>query len=177
MRLSPELSLRLTTARWLRRPGAPLERRQGTGSAATGGMQPDVLLDDATWRDPSGVPREWPSTTIGSLVAAADSVAMTGLREGWATTSVATLESRLRQQLSAQIPRRLSAEVGSARWVGVATRLATVRMFEVHGMDEALLRYAMREDVAMHAGLDVLAPGIDATRVIPTELPHAPRTR
>ncbi|MBL0173521.1 MAG: PDZ domain-containing protein [Gemmatimonadaceae bacterium] len=81
VRLSPELSLRLTTARWLTPTGRTLERRQGTGSAATGGMQPDVLLDDAAWRDPSGVPRDWPSTTIGSLVAAADLVAMTGLRE------------------------------------------------------------------------------------------------
>ena len=39
VRLSSELSVRLTTARWLTPTGRTLERRQGTGSSATGGGQ------------------------------------------------------------------------------------------------------------------------------------------
>ncbi len=170
VRLSPELSLRLTTARWLTPTGRTLERRQGSGASATGGLQPDVVLDDAAWRDPSGVPRDWPLATIGSIVAAADSAAVNGLREAWTSLPVATLESRLRQQLSEQIPRHLSTSIGSARWVSVATRLATVRVLEAQGLEESLLRYAMREDASMRAGLDVLAPGLDAVRMLPTEL-------
>ena len=173
VRLSPELSLRLTTARWLTPSGRMLARRQGTGSAATGGLLPDVLLDDAGWRDPSGVPRDWSAITTASIIAAADSVAMSGLREGWAASSVATLEARLRLQLHDDIPRRLTSEIGLARWVDVATRLATVRVLEVRGLDEALLRYSMREDAAMRAGLEVLAPGLNAVRVLPSELLRA----
>lgn len=144
---------------------------------ATGGLLPDVLLDDAAWSDPSGVPREWPAATITAVIAAADSMALIGLRDEWTTTSVATLEARLRSELSKQIPRRFPSGIGPARWVGVATRLATVRMLEVHGMDEALLRYAMREDDALRAGLEVLAPGLDAMRVIPSELARAAPVR
>ncbi|MEQ1691917.1 MAG: S41 family peptidase [Gemmatimonas sp.] len=173
VRLSPELSLRLTTARWLTPTGRMLVRRQGTGPSATGGLQPDVLLDDATWRDPSGVPRDWSALAVTSIVAEADSVAMQGLRDGWVTSSVAMLESRVRQQVSAQIPRRLTSAIGPAQWVGVATRLAMARILEVRTMDEALLRYAMREDAALRAGLEVLAPGRDATQMLPSDLPRA----
>ena len=172
VKLSPDLSLRLTIARWLTPLGHSLERRQGSGKSATGGLLPDVVLDDPSWRDPSGVPREWAAPAILSVVAAADSTAMRALREGWAMAPVSMLESRLRLRLATQVPRLLPADVGAARWVNVATRLATVRMLEVQGLDEVLLRYALREDAAIRAGLDVVAPGSDGVRVLPSEMPR-----
>jgi hypothetical protein len=87
------------------------------------------------------------------------------------------LESRLRQQLTSRIPARLTTDIGPTRWMGVVTRLATARMLEIEGRSEALLRYGMREDQALRAGLDVLAPGIDALRMLPTELPRASTAR
>ena len=171
VRLTPDLALRLTTARWLTPNGRALLRREGTGAAATGGLLPDVLLDDATWRDPSGVPAEWSPRTINQVVAASDSAVLHGLREGWVELPAALLESRVRMQLSSEIPRTFRSEAATARWLNVATRLATVRLLEIRRMDETLLRYTMREDAAMRAGLDVLAPGLNVVRVLPSERP------
>lgn len=176
VRLSPDLALRLTTARWLTPTGRALERRQGTGAAATGGLLPDVLLDDAGWRDPSGVPREWSPRMITAVVAAADSAALQGWREGWVEAPVALLESRLRMRLASEVPGTMRTEAAIARWVSIATRLATVRLLEFRRMDETLLRYTMREDAAMRAGFDVLAPGLDVVRVMPSERPRTAAT-
>ncbi len=177
VRLTPDLALRLTTARWLTPNGHELVRRTGTGAAATGGLRPDVWLDDAGWRDPSGVPGEWSVRVTNAAVAAADSAALQGLREGMVEAPVAVLEALLRQRLSAEIPPVLRSEASSARWLSVTTRLATVRLLEIRRMDEALLRYAMREDAAMRAGLDILAPGLDVVRVIPSERLRTAATR
>jgi carboxyl-terminal processing protease len=177
VRLSPELSLRLTTARWLTPAGRSLERRAGTGAAATGGLRPDVLLDDAGWRDPSGVPREWSVPMTTSAIAAADSAALLGLREGWVEAPPAVLESQLRTELASGVPRALRTEAASARWLSVATRLATVRLLEIRRRDEALLRYTMREDAAMRAGFDVLAPGLDVAPVMPSARMKTAATR
>jgi carboxyl-terminal processing protease len=170
VRLTPDLSLRLTTARWLMPSGRSLERRQGNAHSGTGGMQPDVLLDDPSWRDPSGVPRDWSATAIAQVVALADSTAQSALREGLATAPLAMLEARVRQRVALQVPREFRGASPQSQWVSVATRLATVRLLEIEGMDEALLRYAVREDGALHAGLDVVAPGNTGIGVLPTEL-------
>ena len=170
VRLSSELSLRLTTARWLTPTGHSLERRQGSGSTAKGGLQPDVVVDDASWRDPSAVPREWPGMAIAMVVEAADSAAVLALREAWPPTSLSLLESRLRQHLLQHVPPHVTSSIGTARWVGIATRLATVRTLEVLGKDESLLRYAIRDDAAMRAGMDILVPGFEPVRMIPSEL-------
>ena len=103
------------------------------------------------------------------VVAAADSAVLHGLREGWVELPVALLESRVRAQLSSSVPRSFRSELASARWLSVATRLATVRLLEIRRMDETLLRYGMREDAAMRAGFDVLAPGLDVMRVMSSE--------
>jgi len=169
VRLTPDLALRLTTARWLTPTGRSLQRREGTGKDATGGLLPDVLLDDAGWRDPSGVPPEWSPRTIKVVVASSDSAVLHGLREGWGDLPVSLMESRVRAQLSSSVPRNFRSEAASARWLSVATRLATVRLLEIRRMDQALLRYAMREDAAMRAGFEVLAPGLDIVRVMPSE--------
>jgi hypothetical protein len=90
---------------------------------------------------------------------AADSVAMQALRDGWSITPLALLESRLRVALAPHMPRTLRDAASRAEWVAVATRLATVRVLEVERENEALLRYAVREDAALRAGLDVVSPG------------------
>lgn len=172
VRLTPDLSLRLTTARWLTPHGISLARRQGAGADATGGMLPDVTLDDPSWRDPSGVPRDWSASTTTAALNAADSAAARALREKWATEPVALLESRLRVRIASQVPSDMTGEARAARWVSVATRLATVRMLEVDGKHETLLRYSMREDAAIRAGLDVLAPGVDNLRLLPSIMPR-----
>jgi carboxyl-terminal processing protease len=157
--LSNELSLRLTTARWLTPAGISLQRRQGIGEAAHGGLLPDVLVDEATRRDLYGVPQGWGVSASVAAGHAADSVAMQALRDGWAVTPLALLESRLRVALAPRAPADLRDAVARAEWMTVATRMATVRVLEVERETEALLRYAVRHDAAMRAGVDVVAPG------------------
>lgn len=157
--LSNDLSLRLTTARWLTPKGVSLQRRQGTGEAAHGGLLPDVLVDEATRRDPYAVPQGWGVIASVAVGHAADSVAMQALRDGWAVSPLALLESRLRVALAPRVPSELRDAVARAEWTTVATRMATVRVLEVERENEALLRYGVRHDAAMRAGLDVVAPG------------------
>jgi hypothetical protein len=171
VRLSDELSLRLTTARWLTPSGRSLQRRQGTGRLATGGLLPDVLLDDPTWRDPSAVPKEWSPSTVTHAVALADSVAIHAQAAGWDVSAVSALEAKLRSRMALEIPQELSSPLSRVQWIGVVTRLATARVLEMANLDESLLRYAMREDAALRAGLDVVAPGHTGGNVVPAELP------
>lgn len=160
VRLSPDLSLRLTTARWLTPNGNFLERRTGTGRAATGGILPDVLLDDAGVHDPAGVPREWSTQSVVRTVAIADTAAMQALREGWSISPVPVLEERMRLHVMGeranQRSRSALAQTSSAQWSTVATRLATVKMLETQSLNEELVRYAARDDAAIRAALDVL---------------------
>ena len=75
-------------------------------------------------------------------------------------------------------PPTLRSSERRAEWVAVATRLAVVRILEVERAGEALLRYAVRDDAALRAGVDVVAPGIDILPPQPATLPPriAPRT-
>lgn len=157
--LSNDLSLRLTTARWLTPKGVSLQRRQGVGEAAHGGMLPDVVVDEAARRDPYVVPAGWGTAATIAVSHAADSVAMHALRDGWSINPLALLESRLRVALVPLAPSSLRDPVARAEWMTVGTRMATVRVLEVERENEALLRYAVRHDAAMRAGLDVVAPG------------------
>lgn len=177
VRLSPELSLRLTTARWFTPRGNSLERRTGTGREAKGGLEPDVLLDDASWRDPSDVPREWSTSVVATLVATSDSIAARALRNDWATTPLSLLEPRLRDELALHVPKVYAGTARGVQWLSVATRLATVRMLEADKRPYALLQYSVRDDAALRAGLDVLAPGRDGVRISATELVRATSNR
>lgn len=163
VRLSPELSLRLTTARWLTPTGRSLERRESPGRTFSGGLRPDVLLADAGWRDPSGVPRTWTSSVVGHVIEAVDSVTSEAIRDEWSVSPVPMLEERFRLRLASQSPRG-----GGDEWLAVATRLATVRFLELRGQSEALLRYAGRHDAAMRTGLELLAPARAAVSVLST---------
>jgi carboxyl-terminal processing protease len=157
--LSSDLLLRLTTARWLTPNGVSLQRRQGVGAAARGGLLPDVVVDEAPRRDPYAVPPGWGVSASIAVAHAADSVAMQALRDGWAVTPLALLESRLRVALATRVPAAVRDGVARAEWTTVATRMATVRVLEVERENEALLRYGVQHDAAMRAGLDVVAPG------------------
>ena len=159
VRLSPDLSLRLTTARWLTPHGHMLERRTGTGRAATGGIMPDVWLDDAGVHDPAGVPHDWSTASVARTVAIADTAAMRALREGWSITPMPLLEERMRSSVVSQRSRMQSTNAPSAQWATVATRLATVKMLETQSLNEELVRYAARDDAAIRSALELLVGG------------------
>jgi carboxyl-terminal processing protease len=173
VRLTPDLSLRLTTARWLMPSGQSLQRRQGTPEAGSGGLAPDVYLDDPSYRDASTVPREWSLRTVSDAVVLADSLARTIAAESATSTPLAVVESRVRQRVLAALPRHVTATRLRVQWVGTLTQLVMVRVLEAAGADDALLRYALREDAALRAGLDVLAPGSTSFGLLPTDLSTA----
>lgn len=177
VRLSPDLSLRLTTARWLTPNGNSLVRRSGTGRDAKGGLQPDIYLDDASVREPSDVPREWATSLVARLVSTSDSIAMRALREDWPMAPLAVLESRLQQQLAPFVPKPYVGTARGVQWISVATRLATVRMLEARGQPNSLLQYSVRDDAALRAGLDVLAPGANVVRAAPVDSNSTSRVR
>jgi carboxyl-terminal processing protease len=173
VRLSPELALRLTTARWLTPRGVALERRTGKGVAARGGLAPDVLLDDASRADPAGVPVGWSASASRRAHVVADTLAMRALRHGWANRPLPLLEAHLRDSITIVAPAPRSRRAGRqataraaayAEWLAVTTRMAIVRVLEVQRESEALLRYAVREDAALREGLDVVAPGLTLSR-------------
>lgn len=161
--LSTDLSLRLTTARWLTPHGVSLARRQATPNGTTGGLAPDVMLDDAARRDVFQAPSWWGVELAQRTARIADSAAMEAMREGWAVAPLALLEGRLREALTAQVPDGWRTAARRTEWLGVATRQATVRLLEMERAGELLLRYTVREDAALRAGLDLLeAPTIGA---------------
>lgn len=169
--LSKDLSLRLTTARWLSPKGQGLERRQGKGEQATGGLLPDILLDASARRDMWVAPEGWSRSAITAVGDIADSLAMHAVRERWAVRPLPVLEARVRANLAQMVPRTITGAVARAEWATVATQLATVRILEVVREHDALLRYALRQDAALRAGLDVVAPGAGTEQVIPSPLP------
>lgn len=169
--LSKELSLRLTTARWLTPKGEALERRQGKGAEARGGIEPDVLLDDAVRRDLTSPPTTWNATSTALVNRLADSLAIHALKESWAITPLAMLEARMRVALAQMLPRDVSDPVARTEWVTVGTRMAVLRVLEAEQATEQMLRYAVRSDAALRAGLDVVTPGADVSHVVPAPLP------
>ena len=170
VRLSPEIALRLTTARWLPPGGVVLERREGQGATVKGGLAPDVLVDDASRYDPFSVPSHLGKSLISRVTLEADSIATDALRERWVTTPTSALESRIEMRAAERAPARGLSGVQRASWIGIATRLATVRVLEVNSDTDALLRYQAREDGVLRAGLDVVAPGKHSLEVQPTQL-------
>jgi carboxyl-terminal processing protease len=177
VRLSADISLRLTTARWLTPRGVALERRTGKGDEARGGLVPDVLLDNASRHDAYAMPEGWSGAMVRTVSAAADTLAMHALREGWAIRPLALLERRMRDSLSYMTPVSVQGEQGRAEWVTVATRMAVVRVLEVEQETETLLQYGAREDAALRAGVDVVAPGAELSLVAPRSLPPMPPRR
>lgn len=170
VRLSPDVALRLTTARWLSPNGQHVERREGEGKAAKGGLEPDVRVTDASRYDPFTVPSHWGRAMVAHVTREADSIATEALRDQWVTSPTSVLEARVRARAAERAPERGLTDVQRATWVGIATRLSTVRTLESINDEDALLRYQAREDAALRAGLDVVAPGLQSVSVQPADM-------
>ncbi len=155
VRLSRDIALRLTTARWLTPTGRALERRPGPGRTFVGGLRPDVLVADAALRDPSQLPRTWKPAAVLQSIEAADSVVAEATRDQWPVS--ADVESSVRELLLRQVKtKRTVGEIPKAEWLDATTRLATVRLLELHTQHEALLRYAVREDAPLRTAVLLL---------------------
>ncbi|MEO7361123.1 MAG: S41 family peptidase [Gemmatimonadaceae bacterium] len=172
--LTPELSMRMTTAKWITPSGQVLERRHGNGIDAAGGLMPDVFVPDAARRDPMSPPPGVGELASARLLRLADTVAARALREGWSTTTVPLLESRLRGAINNYLAPSPGNRGGRAVLMGEATRLATVRVLEVTGKHDAILRYHASTDHALRAALDVLTPGEQPMHVELTPYPRVP---
>jgi hypothetical protein len=186
--LTPDLALRLTTARWLTPRGQSLERRQGVGAAARGGLIPDILLDDAARFDAFTLPHDWSPVRSGAMSAFADSLAVGALLDSpsdsphdsagarrteltstlAAALQVAMLEARLRTRAALAPSPAPLRDLPRVERVNIATRLAVVRVLEQLREPTALLRYSARSDAGIRAGLDLLAPGVEVSHVIPS---------
>jgi len=161
--INPELSLRLTTARWLPPSGEPLVRREETGGRVTGGLTPDVLVSTATRIDPSAVPVSLSPVTARTLSETVDAIVSRAMLDGSSLAPVPLLELQMRDALSRALAlldispdRRLSL-------VGDGTRVAMRRLLEMTRGDEALWSYAASDDPGLRAALDVVAPGLGST--------------
>ncbi len=170
VRLSPEIALRLTTARWLSPKGYHVAKREGESSKEAGGLVPDVFVAEASRYDPFAVPSHWGSAMISHVTREADSIAFEALRDRWVTFPTSVLETRVRAKAAELAPVEGITSIQRATWVGIATRLATVRILESISDDVALLRYQVREDAALRAGLDVVAPGVQTVSVQPADM-------
>lgn len=166
VRLTPDMSLRLTTARWLTPRGVALEKREGKGEAARGGIEPDVWLDQARLPDPHDVPAGWTEQDETQVWMTADTLARLAMHYRWSAEPPPALEARLRDTLALLTPARVRGERARAEWVSVATRMTIARVFETEQRREAWLRYQAREDAALRAGLDVVAPGAEPAPVV-----------
>lgn len=174
--LTPELSMRMTTAKWITPAGEVLERRHGAGADALGGLTPDVFVVDAARRDAMIAPPGFSTPASARLLRLADSAAARAMREGWATTSQVLLESRLHALVEQLVSASVSENTHRAMLVGEATRLATTRVLEGQGHHDAVLRYTMSADPSMRAALEVVAPGAQPIRIdIGTDTPLAPK--
>ncbi|MEP6778502.1 MAG: S41 family peptidase [Gemmatimonadaceae bacterium] len=164
--LTPELSMRMTTARWITPNGKVLERRHGVGELAVGGITPDVFVIDAARREAMAAPAGLTELATARLLRVADTAAAHALREGWAkNSSVPVLESRVHSAIDAYLaPTRINATSRSAL-LGEATRLATTRVLQVEGQHEAVIQYSIHGDHALRAGLELVAPGGQPVRI------------
>ncbi len=157
--LTPELSMRMTTARWMTPSGKSLERRQGTGIDAVGGIMPDVFVPDAARPEAMGTLPGLSGPTSARMLRLADTAAAIALREAWPTASLPVIESRLRARVDSLVGAMTGNPTGRAVLIGEATRLATVRVLEVSGKQDVVVRYQAIADHALRAALDVLMPG------------------
>ncbi|MEO7998092.1 MAG: S41 family peptidase [Gemmatimonadaceae bacterium] len=170
--LTPELSMRMTTARWMTPSGHVLERRHGNGIDAVGGLMPDVFVPDAARREAMAPPPGFSDLASARMLRLADTAAARALREGWSTATLPLLETRLHDAINTYLAPSPGNPSGRAVLVGEATRLATVRVLEVTGNSDAVIRYNASTDHALRAALDVLTPGDQPLHI---ELPPPPR--
>ena len=164
--LTPELSMRMTTARWMTPSGQFLERRHGTGADAQGGIAPDVFIVDAARRDAMAPPPGLTALASARMLRVADTAAARAIREGWSTTSVDALETRLHAAIDEYLAPGSNDATHRALLIGGATRLATTRLLEVQDKHEAVLRYGVGADHSLRAALEIVAPGAQGKQFV-----------
>lgn len=163
--LTPDLSMRMTTARWMTPSGKVLERREGTGINAHGGLMPDVFVPDAARRDPMATPPGLSELASARMLRVADTAAARALREGWSTNTLAVLERRLHASINSYLAPVNGSATARTIMLGEAARLATVRVLEITGNPEAAARYHAQSDHALRAALEIVAPGAQPMQV------------
>jgi len=164
--INPELSLRLTTARWLPPSGEPLVRREETGGRVTGGLTPDVRLSNSTRIDPSAVPSSLSPVAARALSEAVDAIVSRAMLDGSSLAPLPLLERRMRDSLSSALAFLDIAPDRRLTLVGDGTRVAMRRLLEMTRGDEVLWSYAASDDPGLRAALDVVAPGHDFAAVL-----------
>ena len=164
--INTELSLRLSTARWLPPSGEAIERRQERGGAIVGGLVPDVLVSPAARLDPAAVPASLSPLLARAISDAADRAIDAALAEGWSSAPVVTLERRLRDLLEPVVADITVDPALRTTLLGDGVRVAVRRLLEMTRGDDVLWSYAAYDDAALRAGLDVVAPGL-STAALP----------
>ena len=157
--INPELSLRLTTARWLPPSGEPLVRREEIGGRITGGLTPDVLVATASRIDPSAVPASLSPVAARTLSEAVDATVSRAMLDGSSLAPLPALERRLRDSLRSALAGLDMTPDRRLTLLGDGTRVAMRRLLEMTRGDEALWSYAASDDPGLRAALDVVAPG------------------
>jgi carboxyl-terminal processing protease len=163
--LTPELSMRMTTARWMTPNGQILERRHGAAELAEGGLAPDVFIVDAARRDAMAPPPGLTPLASARMLRVADTAAARAIREGWASAAPSLLESRLHSAINQYLAPSANDVTHRALLLGEATRLATTRVLESQGQRDAVLQYGIATDHSLRAALEILAPGARPARV------------
>lgn len=202
--ISPELSLRLTTARWVPPSGAPVEPRDELRGVATGGLAPDVYLPPATPLDMAAVSAtlspvhartlsDLVDHSIASIERTIDTTIDTTIDPLIDTTlsadvaappsrplaeqSIPELEVALRAALTRGVQSIRGTSQQRSALVGDGTRVAVRRVLEASARDTTLWRYAANDDAALLAALDVLAPGLSSPVLEGVTVPVAAPSR
>lgn len=156
--INNEISVRLTTARWLSPSRTSLERRTDVAGRVTGGLTPDVRVTDKGRLDPSVVPPSLSPVSARALSDAVDAAVMRAMVDDWGNVPVPLLERRLRALLAQSVAAIDPDSAKQISLLGDGTRVAMRRLLEMTRGDEALWQYAANDDAAMRTALDILAP-------------------
>jgi carboxyl-terminal processing protease len=170
--INPELSLRLTTARWLPPSGVPIERRAEKHGRVFGGLTPDVLVTPASRLDPSAVPASLSPVQARLLSDAVDEVVVRALRDGWSGAPSPLLERRVRSMLDESLATFTLDPARRTALLGDGTRVGVRRLLEMTRGDAALWPYAAFDDPGFRAALDVVAPGLSTAALVDSARPR-----
>lgn len=157
VKLSPDISLRLTTARWLPPSGQRIERRDGQGLDVKGGLAPNILVDDSPRRDVGYLSNAWGADERRRMVSIADSVAAVALNEQWSTNSLHQLLEHTRIRVSLLAPSS-ARNLTRAAWVSNVARLAALRVLEVRGDAGMLMQLRASEDPVLRTAIELADP-------------------
>jgi len=170
--INRELSLRLTTARWLPPSGVPIERREDRNGRVTGGLTPDVLVTPASRLDPSAVPAALSPVQARALSDAVDGVVGRAMRDGWSGAPLPLLERRVRSLLGVAVTGMDPDPARQVALLGDGTRVGVRRLLEMTRGDAALWPYAAYDDPGFRAALDVVAPGLSTSMPVDSAAPR-----